>query len=89
VIIGFFRLIFYAIAAYLIYKFILYIFAPRTGSQSARPPKKTSGVMVKDEACNTYLPEEEAIREKIDGRDYYFCSNECRQKFISQKKNRT
>jgi len=42
--------------------------------------------MVKDETCNTYLPREEAILEHADGKDYYFCSQECRQKFLGQKK---
>jgi YHS domain-containing protein len=88
VIISFFRLIFYAVVFYLIYKFITYVFVPRGQGRSARSPQKLSGVMVKDEACNTYLPQEDAIRETIDGREYYFCSKECRQKFIDQKKNK-
>jgi YHS domain-containing protein len=43
--------------------------------------------MVKDEVCNTYLPKEDAIRENIGGKEYFFCSKECRQKFLEQKKN--
>ena len=41
--------------------------------------------MVKDEICNTYLPKEEAIAAKFDGKEYFFCSKECHQKFLEQK----
>jgi YHS domain-containing protein len=44
--------------------------------------------MVKDEVCNTYLPREDAIRESIDGMDHFFCSSECRDKFLQQKKEK-
>jgi YHS domain-containing protein len=42
--------------------------------------------MVKDEACLTYVPKEDALREVIDGREYFFCSKECRKKFLSDRK---
>jgi YHS domain-containing protein len=44
--------------------------------------------MVKDETCNTYLPREEAILEKVEGKEYYFCSQECRKKFLEQVRTR-
>ncbi len=81
---GFFRLIFYAVIGYLIYKFVMYVLAPRqrTPDRAAGP----SGVMVKDEVCNTYLPREDAVKETIGGVDHYFCSQACRGKFLAKKK---
>jgi len=55
---------------------------------SPSSPPRLSGVMVKDEVCETYIPEEEAIKEKIDGKIYYFCSQECRRRFLKERKNR-
>ena len=43
--------------------------------------------MVKDEFCNTYLPREDALKERIDGKEYFFCCQECRKKFLEQKKS--
>ncbi len=43
--------------------------------------------MIKDDFCNTYLPKENAIREVYERKEYYFCSSECRQKFLEQKKS--
>jgi YHS domain-containing protein len=89
VILGFFRLIFYLIVAYVIYLFLRLLLAPRRppGRHTNRP--QSSGIMVKDETCNTYLPREEAILEKVDGKEYYFCSQECRKKFLGLKKTGT
>lgn len=42
--------------------------------------------MVKDEICNTYLPKEDAIKEIYQGKELYFCSKECQQKFLESKK---
>ena len=55
--------------------------------QPKAAPPRLSGVMVKDEACLTYVPKEDALREVIDGREYFFCSKECRKKFLSDKKS--
>ncbi len=37
--------------------------------------------MVKDPHCQTYIPKNSAIRARIDGRDYYFCSRQCVKRF--------
>jgi YHS domain-containing protein len=44
--------------------------------------------MVKDEVCNTYLPQEDAVRANMDGTDHFFCSRECRDKYVEQKKKK-
>lgn len=86
---GFFRLIFYAIVMYLIYVIIRLFQNPgkRRSDSSARGSTQVRGVMVKDEVCSTYLPREDALREVRDGREYFFCSSECRQKFLERKKS--
>jgi len=89
VILGLFRLIFYLIVAYVIYHFLRLFLSPRRPTRRNTNRPEPSGVMVKDETCNTYLPREEAILEKAQGKDYYFCSQECRQKFLKQRKTGT
>ena len=38
--------------------------------------------MVKDEICGVYLPKEEALKVEIEGKVYYFCSQECKDAFL-------
>lgn len=86
IMVGILRLIAYGILAYLIY--LLYRFFRTVNKGSKKPPKMKaqSGVMVKDEACNTYLPKEDALRVSFEGRDYFFCSEDCKLKFLNAKK---
>ena len=37
--------------------------------------------MVQDPVCGSYTSVEDAVIEKIDGKDHYFCSKECADKF--------
>lgn len=72
-------------AVYLVFRFI------RNLARAVRPPSppsepRLSGTMVKDEACGTYVPNETAIREVIDGEERFFCSKDCRHKFLEERK---
>ncbi len=82
----FFKIILYAFLAYIIYWLYRFFKAVNKGSKSPRVSKRSSGIMVKDEMCNTYLPKEDALKANYAGKVYYFCSKECRQKFLEQKK---
>jgi YHS domain-containing protein len=54
---------------------------------------KTTGqindVMIKDPYCEAYFPKRNAVHLNVKGNDLYFCSKECRDKYIAgqPKKN--
>jgi YHS domain-containing protein len=83
---GLMRIILYALLAYIVYTFIRAFQKLGQKSHSPRQSKRNTGLMVKDEVCNTYLPQEDAIKEIKEGKKYFFCSKECRQKFLESKK---
>ena len=83
---GFLRFILFALIAYIIYKTIRVYHALTQKSHPSPKSEQTSGLMVKDNVCNTYLPKEDAIKEIIDGKEFFFCSQECRQKYLESKK---
>jgi len=85
---GFYRLLFYGLLIYLIYKILRFFQSPGKNRRNVSAPKKKSGLMVKDKMCNTYLPKENAIREVHKGKEYFFCSDECRRKFLQSKKDK-
>lgn len=80
------RIIFYAVLFYLIYQLIRFFQAIYKATKPSPPKKTLPGIMVKDEICNTYIPKEDAIREVYQGREYFFCSKECQQKYLESKK---
>jgi uncharacterized protein len=43
--------------------------------------------LVQDPYCQTYIPTGTAVRKRVGGRDYYFCSKECVTKFLDEKKS--
>jgi len=40
-------------------------------------------VMVKDPYCEVYFPKRNGLHAKVDGQDLYFCSKECREKYLT------
>lgn len=43
---------------------------------------RVDDVMVKDPFCETYFPERKGVKEVIGGKTYYFCSTECRDRYL-------
>ncbi len=51
-------------------------------SDTVRPEKTLRGEdMVKDPSCGIFLPRGDAIEKSIGGNRYYFCSEECKNRF--------
>jgi len=42
-------------------------------------------VMIKDPFCQAYFPKRNGVHLKADGEDLYFCSKECRDRFIEMR----
>ncbi|MDD8025723.1 MAG: hypothetical protein PHI34_04360 [Acidobacteriota bacterium] len=81
---GLIRLFYYAVMAYLAWSvYRLFSGARRRGSRRPADKPRLSGTMVKDEVCGIYLPKENALRETIGGQEHFFCSRECRSKFLA------
>ena len=45
--------------------------------------KQIDDIMVKDPFCNTYFPKRDALRVKHKGETLFFCSQECKQKYLA------
>jgi YHS domain-containing protein len=78
------RLLILIALAYLAYRVVKLLF--RSKKEIRRGP--SGGVvdeMVQDPVCKTYIPRREAIRRRIGGREYFFCSEACASRFESEK----
>jgi YHS domain-containing protein len=56
----------------------------RSGS-SRQAPTAAAEEMVRDPVCQLYLPRAEAIRRRVQGREYFFCSPGCLDKFLVRR----
>jgi YHS domain-containing protein len=57
-------------------------------SQKAAFEKKTGeidNVMVKDPYCNIYFARRDGVHLSLKGKDVYFCSTECKEKFLEKQ----
>jgi uncharacterized protein len=60
-----------------------------SGQQKTAAPEGSGEVldiMVQDPNCGTYLPKGQALRVRLDGAEYHFCSEKCRDEFRRKKK---
>jgi YHS domain-containing protein len=48
-------------------------------------PIRDLGPMVRDHVCNTFLPKSRALSARVDSDEHYFCSEECREKFLAER----
>jgi uncharacterized protein len=83
------RILFYALIGYFVYLLIKFFHGIQKAGQRVSSSSRKTGMMVKDEVCNTYLPEEDAVQEKFNGEIHYFCSKKCRDKFLESQKKKT
>lgn len=45
-------------------------------------------IMIKDPFCETYFPKRDGVHLHFEGEDLIFCSAQCRDGFLSEKKDK-
>jgi uncharacterized protein len=79
-----FRILFLAFIIWLV-RFLLALFtgsAKRSGGKNV--PKGAANYMVKDPVCGMYMDSRLAIRLQKSNETFYFCSEECKKKFLDK-----
>ena len=83
----FIRLLIFAILGVVIYRVLKSVFGG-TGSgrvdSSYGPPEQVDDVMVKDPVCGTYFPKRDGVTVNTSHDVLYFCSDQCRQRYLAQ-----
>jgi len=70
---------------YFVYRALKSWMAPRNTQKTATYHQATpeiDDVMVKDPFCEVYFPKRDGIRMTHKGQELFFCSTQCRDKFI-------
>ena len=79
------RLLILIFLAYLLYRVLRWVFAS-TQKLKTSDNGATIDEMVQDPSCQTYIPLRDSQRRFIGGREYFFCSRECADKFEKEMK---
>ncbi len=75
-----------AVVLFLVVRFVfarLFRRGPASGAAADPPPRVIAGRAQRDPRCGTYVAEELAVRAVAGGRQLYFCSPECRDRFLA------
>lgn len=56
-----------------------------SGKTGSAPNLPVTDTLVQDPVCGVYCPKKKALTAIYRGKVYYFCSEECRQKFFTEK----
>lgn len=56
---------------------------PSGHSNTDQSPNAIDDVMVKDPQCGVYFPKRKALQAELNGEELFFCSTECREKFLA------
>lgn len=85
------KIIILLLIAYFIYRSI----KPRRVRQAPWDPAvddtsagQINDVMIQDPLCEAYFPRASGVHLKYGGEDLYFCSEECRDKFVASHPQR-
>jgi YHS domain-containing protein len=73
---------------YLCYRLLKSWLLKETSSQKTAFGKKAGeidDVMVRDPYCNVYFAKRDGVHLNIQGKDVYFCSTECKDKFLEDQ----
>ena len=86
-----FRLLIFAGLIYFCYRFLKSWKLKNTQRKTGfgKTDNVVDDIMIKDPFCEAYFPTRNGVHLLFDGKDLYFCSRECRDRFIasSKKKN--
>ena len=82
------RLLILGILLYILYR-LLFGGKKKRAATSGREGRSgqlpTNDVLVEDPVCHTYIPKGQAIKAKRGDTSYFFCSEKCREIFLTDK----
>jgi hypothetical protein len=84
----FILLVLFFYLAFRLIRFILGQARMPVGHDADRPVGEIDNVMIQDPWCRVYFQKKEGVRLRHRGKDLYFCSAECRDKYLESGDSR-
>jgi len=80
------RVILLFIVGYVIYRALkswMFPAVPSSKSVAGKTVGEVDDVMIKDPFCEAYFPRRNAVHLNLNGKDLYFCSAACKDKYLN------
>ncbi len=81
----FFKLFFLFLGGYILYLVYKFLTEPLNKEKEGKKSEVIKGDLVKDPFCGIFLPKDHAIKLEYKGETFYFCSENCKTKFLEEK----
>lgn len=79
------KVVIFALACYVLYRLFMNDSKKKAEKEAeAKKKRMESGEMAQDPVCGTYVEKSNAITVRNGDQTLYFCSYECRQKYIDK-----
>ena len=82
----FLKLLFLFLGGYILYLVYKFMTEPLNKDKEEKKSEVIKGELVKDPVCGIFLPKNQAIKLKHKGGTFYFCSENCKTKFLEDNK---
>jgi YHS domain-containing protein len=82
------KLLIYIGLGYLVYraaKALIFAKSPPSRSAGQQNVGQIDDIMVKDPYCETHFPKRDGVHLNINGEDLFFCSSECKDKYLAER----
>jgi YHS domain-containing protein len=83
------RFIIFIVVIYLLYRIVKFFRQKKSVGMNNHKFKSMPVAgedLVEDPVCHTYIPISQSYEKEIAGKTYYFCSKECCENYILEKK---
>ena len=83
------RFLLFIIVIYLLYKIVDKARQLKMGKNEGdrdKPSPEIGEDLVEDPICHTYVPISQAHKKEMSGKSYFFCSKQCSDKYVMEKK---
>ncbi len=84
-----FRFLTFIIVGWIVYRILRFFFRAifwigknETREKMRDYSQKEATEMVQDPVCGVYIPKDQAVHIKVNGKDIFFCSKECKNKYL-------
>jgi len=76
------RLIFFVLLILVLYYLLHYLIKDIPFSKKKVKGKHEPEELVQDPYCQTYIPKQSALKKKIGGQVFHFCSEKCMESYV-------